>query len=384
MPTREGFALASYGDPESRKTWSGTPYNLMTAFRRLGYPVSGINSLTDNNLVKASQLAVHKVRYPTTNFRRGPVARHHSAGRVARAASGFPKVLHTSLYHLPLRRPPLGQEQYLYLDFTWDMDLKLSLGNTLGEMRPYSKDEQAVEDLNRAAYAQMTHFFSISDFVRDNLVQHYGIPSEKITVVGTGINLEFLQPVPPRDYTKRELLFSSKIEGGWDYKGGALLLEAFQIARQQVPDLKLTLVGLEDYAERAKDVPGVTAHGYVSWEELLALFRSATLYAMPALKEPWGLVYLEAMACQTPILGLNRLAFPEISGHGKYGFIADDATPEAVARAIVEAVSDPERLRQMGEAGRERCKNQFTWDHVVSAIAGKMGIAPTDSEQNSL
>ncbi len=380
MQSREGFVLASYGDPESRKTWSGTPYNLMTAFRRLGYPVSGINSLTDNNLVKASQLAVHKVRYPTTNFRIGPVARGHSAGRVVRAASGFPKVLHTSLYHLPLRNPPPGQEQYLYLDFTWDLEMNSGFDPTQGDPPPFSKDGQVVEDLNKAAYAQMTHFFCISDFVRDNLVRHYRISPEKITVVGTGINMEFLQPVPPKDYTKREILFSSKIIGGWEYKGGALLLEAFQLARQQVPDLKLTLVGLDEYAERAKDVPGVTAHGYVSWEELLALFRGATLFAMPALREPWGLVYLEALACQTPILGLNRLAFPEISGHGQYGFMAAEATPKAVAQAIVEAVSDPKRLQKMGEAGRKRCQDHFTWDHVATTIAGKMGIAPTNAE----
>ena len=379
MQSREGFALASYGDPESRKTWSGTPYNLLTAFRRLGYSVTGVNSLTDNNLVKLSQLALHKARYQTTNFRIGPVARSHSAGRVMRAASGVDKVLHTSLYHLPLKNPPSGQEQYLYLDFTWDMELKLGLENTEGELRRLSSDEQAVEDLNKAAYSQMTHFFSISDFVRDNLVQHYGIPPEKITVVGTGINLEFLQPVPPKDYSRRELLFSSKIPGGWEYKGGALLLEAFQIAQHQVPDLTLTVVGLEEYAELVKGVPNVTAHGFVSWEELLALFRGATLYAMPALKEPWGLVYLEALACETPVLGLNRLAFPEISGHGEYGFIAEEATPEAVARKIVEAVSDVDRLQKMGEAGRKRCQDRFTWDHVVTTIAEKMGIAPADA-----
>lgn len=380
MHSRDHFVLASYGDPESRKTWSGTPYNLMMAFRRLGYSVSGVNSLTDNNLVKLSHLAVHKIRYPTTNFRVGPAARSHSAGRVARAAAGCSKVLHTSLYHLPLRSPSPAQEQYLYLDFTWDLELKMDLSNQEGEKRRMSADEQKVEYLNKAAYAQITHFFSISDFVRDNLVEHYSIPFEKITVVGTGINLEFLQPVPPKDETRRDLLFSSKIVGGWEYKGGALLLEAFQIARRQVPDLTLTVVGLEEYAERVKGVPGVTAHGYVSWEELLALFRGATLYAMPALREPWGLVYLEALACQTPVLGLNRLAFPEISGHGQYGFIAEAATPEAVAQEIVAAVSNPERLRQMGEAGRRRCQEHFTWDHVASAIAEKMGIASAEIE----
>ncbi len=383
MHSHDSFILAAYGDPENRKTWSGTPYNLLRAFRRLGYSVSGTNSLTDNNLVKLSQLVAHKTRYSTTNFRVGPAARSHSAGRVARAAAGYSTVLHTSLYHLPLRNPPPGQEQYLYLDFTWDLELKLDPANTQGDNRRMSADEQKVEELNTAAYAQMTHFFCISDFVRDNLIQHYGIAPGKITVVGTGINSEFLQPVPPKDYTRREILFSSKIIGGWEYKGGALLLEAFQLARKQVPDLTLTVVGLEEYAERVKGVPGVTAHGFVSWEELLALFRGATLYAMPALREPWGLVYLEAMACQTPVLGLNRLAFPEISGHGQYGFIAKDAAPEAVAQAIVEAVSSPERLRQMGEAGRKRCQDHFTWDHVVSTIAGKMGIVPANAHKNS-
>ena len=375
MTDSNGFALASYGDPESRKTWSGTPYNLLTAFRRLGYPVRGINSLTDNNLVKLSHLAMHKVFYQTTSFRSGPAARAYSARTVERAAAGCNTVLHTSLHHLPLKNPAPGLEQYLYLDYTWDMELKLSLDNTQGEARKLSDEEMVVESLNRAAYAQMKHFFCISDCVKDNLIRHYGIPVEKITVVGTGINQEFMQPTPPKDYGRRELLFSSKIPGGWEYKGGALLLEAFRLARKQAPDLKLTVVGQEDYQELVKGTPNVTAYGYVSWEELLALFRNATLYAMPALKEPWGLVYLEALACKTPVLGLDRLAFPEISGHGRYGFIAEEATPEAVARAILDAVSDPQRLQQMGEAGHERCAEYFTWDHVVSKIADGMGLA---------
>ena len=71
---------------------------------------------------------------------------------------------------------------------------------------------------------------------------------------------------------------------------------------------------------------------------------------MPALAEPNGTTYVEALANKAPIVGLNKFSAPEFSGYGKYGFMASEATPQSVADVIIEALSDKERLkRRMGE-----------------------------------
>lgn len=104
-------------------------------------------------------------------------------------------------------------------------------------------------------------------------------------------------------------------------------------------------------------------------EDLQRLFNEAALFAMPAPGEHWGLVYIEALLCRTPILGLNRKAFPELSGGGRYGFIVPDPpTPQSVAEVILEAMADPERLGGMGERGQQFALEHFTWEKVVDRM----------------
>lgn len=89
---------------------------------------------------------------------------------------------------------------------------------------------------------------------------------------------------------------------------------------------------------------------------------------MPAINEPWGLVYLEALSCKTPIIGLNRNAFPEICNFGQYGFILEKPDPEELANVIMAALKDQEKLAEMGLAGQEFVTGNFTWERVTDKI----------------
>jgi glycosyltransferase involved in cell wall biosynthesis len=116
----------------------------------------------------------------------------------------------------------------------------------------------------------------------------------------------------------------------------------------------------------------VTVTGFIPQEELQNLFNTAALFAMPALNEPWGLVYLEALACKTPILGLNRNSLPEITRKGQYGLLVDEPTPDCIADAILQAFSHPEKLREMGAMGQTYCLKTFSWDQVAMKIVSVM------------
>jgi glycosyltransferase involved in cell wall biosynthesis len=109
--------------------------------------------------------------------------------------------------------------------------------------------------------------------------------------------------------------------------------------------------------------------GFVDEDDLQTLFDDARLFAMPALNEPWGLVYLEALATRTPILGLRRHAFPEISGNGRFGIIVEEANADAVGEALIAALADPARLERLGGDGQEHCLATYSWDHVAALIA---------------
>lgn len=234
------------------------------------------------------------------------------------------------------------------------------------------------EKLEQESYAQIKHFFPISKYVKDNLINHYHIDPKQITVVGTGRgNIEPF--TGEKDYKNGHILFVGK--GRFIDKGGLLILEGFKLAQKNNPSLKLIIVAQDEYKSLVSSVPNATVTGYISWQELQNLFNTAALFAMPALNEPWGLVYLEALACKAPILGLNRNSLPEITNNGQYGFLVEEPTPAKIADAVLQAYSNLDTLSSMGKAGQKYCLETFSWEQVAIKIANIM-LEKIPVEQN--
>jgi len=265
--------------------------------------------------------------------------------------------LHTGTFDLPFLKSPANQKHYLYCDFTWNLAIGSSFDNT-------TKKLKQLEELEQRSYLQMEHIFPISEYVKENLITHYGIHPEKITVVGTGLGV--IKPFyGPKDYSNHKILFAAK--GRFEDKGGPLVLEAFKLAYKTNPALELIIIGQNEYTEKI-NLPNVTTYGFLTVEELQNIFNICSLFFMPALHEPWGLVYLEALACKMPIVGLNRNSFPEISGNGEYGFILNDSDPIKLSEILLRAFANPQKLAEIGENGQKYCLDKFSWNNTVSKI----------------
>ncbi len=114
--------------------------------------------------------------------------------------------------------------------------------------------------------------------------------------------------------------------------------------------------------------------------ELTALLTAATAFVCPSVYEPLGIVNLEAMACGAPVVGTATGGIPEVVDDGVTGVLvpidqADDGTgtpldPDRFVRDLADAltavVSDPERARAMGQAGRRRAETHFAWDAIAA------------------
>ena len=201
--------------------------------------------------------------------------------------------------------------------------------------------------------------FTFNEWTKSSLIQEYNCDGKKLLNVGFGANL-----VPyygEKDYSNNQILIILR-RGLEKNKGLLLLLEAFKIAFRQNPSIKLSVVGTT-----LDPIDGVTYYEGNPRQTTIKLLQEASIYAMPALFEPNGMVYVEALSCKTPIIGLNRLAFPEFSGHGKYGFIVEE-NPESIAETILSALNDPQKLRKMGLSGQEYAINRFNWDIVANKI----------------
>ncbi len=99
--------------------------------------------------------------------------------------------------------------------------------------------------------------------------------------------------------------------------------------------------------------------------EVIQLLTHAAVFVVPSVYEPMGIVNLEAMACETPVVASRVGGIPEVVEDGVTGLLVPPADPPALAAAVNELLRDPERGREMGKAGRRRVLEHFTWRAVA-------------------
>jgi starch synthase len=114
---------------------------------------------------------------------------------------------------------------------------------------------------------------------------------------------------------------------------------------------------------------------YIPLEDLIHVHSGATAFVCPSIYEPFGLVNLEAMACETAVVGSRVGGIPEIVVEGETGYLVDydpnnpDAFTATLASRIEELLSDPSLAAKMGKAGRERVLRHFGWPAIASQTA---------------
>lgn len=357
-----------FGDPLHPRTWSGAPARLAAALQRRGVEVEGFQPRL-GRARKLSLAARHIFggfgRLTTSeSLLRSAPARAHHANEIAAfvARRGIRHILHTGTLDLPAFDLLSGMNHYLYCDHTWSLSLPFRLdAATLS-----AKAREEFDRLEAEALPALAHIFTFGRFVRDEIIARYGVPPDRVTAVGSGMG-EIEPYFGPKSYTAPHLLFIAKHL--FQAKGGELLLAAFAHARQRRPDMRLTIVGDERSRKYLPSDPAITFHGHIPWEQLRALYCNATLLVQPMLNDPWGQVYLEALVSRTPVLGLRRHGLPEIIEGGRYGFMIDRADPSDLADAIVAALSDPDRLAEMGRAGQRHVLDTYSWERVADQIA---------------
>ena len=114
---------------------------------------------------------------------------------------------------------------------------------------------------------------------------------------------------------------------------------------------------------------------YISRDDLIALHSSATVFVCPSIYEPFGLVILEAMACETAVVASKVGGIPEIVVEGETGYLIDydaghhDEFAAALAEKVGQLLDDPRRAVAMGEAGRQRVLTHFGWPAIARTTA---------------
>ncbi|MEP7311785.1 MAG: glycosyltransferase family 4 protein [Pseudomonadota bacterium] len=220
--------------------------------------------------------------------------------------------------------------------------------------------------LEREALAEQDHIFVMGSHVKPALELSYGVDPDKITVVGSGpgLDLDIVRDGQVKNTASRRILFVGKLA---EVKGLDVLLRAFPRVREIFPDAVLDVV-----TGKPVSGPGVVFHGNIDLSQLGNLFYSANVFAMPAYKEPLGLVFLEAMLSKAACIGTTTGSMPEIIREGETGYLVQPGDHIALAERICDMLREPVRTQRMAELGYASAKAYWHWDGVVQRMLARL------------
>ena len=105
--------------------------------------------------------------------------------------------------------------------------------------------------------------------------------------------------------------------------------------------------------------------GLVSHEETARAYHRSEILVNPSLSESFGMSLIEAGATAMPVLAARAGGMPEVVADGVSGLPVEPDDAAALAAALLELIRDPERRASMGEAGRARARDRFSWERIA-------------------
>jgi starch synthase len=272
--------------------------------------------------------------------------------------------------------------------------------HSLEPLRPWKREQlgggyELSSYIERTAYLGAKRVIAVSHGMRNDILRSYpDLDPARVEVVYNGIDSNKWQPVNDPDTVRelgvdpdrRSVIFVGRITR---QKGLPYFLRA---ARELPSDVQLVLcAGAPDTKEIQQEVEDLVAElaktrSGVIWipehlpqPKLAALLTQADLFVCPSIYEPLGIVNLEAMACGAPVIGTATGGIPEVVVAGETGWLVpieqvQDGSGVPIdenkfvsdwAAALNQALAS-NQLEKFGEAGRERAKQEFSWESIAT------------------
>jgi glycosyltransferase involved in cell wall biosynthesis len=360
-------------DPASPDNWSGTPRGLHDGFTAQGLTVVPVPYRPGPGVQQAIAVLARTGGRRGVAARRSPVA---SAARSRLLARSFRRAqpldalvaMQTDVYDLA---KVLGSSMIpvaTYDDGTFaqfqnhaDSDLRRS-GFPVQDVQMWAA-RQAIA-CNRATSACVSTSYGARSIIDD-----YGVPAERVHVVGMGHRRREIDP-SGRDWSTPRFLF---VGVDWGRKNGAAVLAAFAAVRQSYPQATLDIVG--DHP--VLDAPGVTGHGFLARSDQAAqrkldgMFARSTAFVLPSRFDPSPIAYLEAASCGLPVIATTEGGAHELIGEAAITVHPDD---EAGLIAAMLRLAEPDMARRLGAEALRRSQDS-TWLEVSRRILRTLGLS---------
>jgi len=274
--------------------------------------------------------------------------------------------------------------------------------HSLEPLRPWKAEQlgggYAVSSwVEKTAYESAAAVIAVSEGMRQDILRSYpSLDPAKVHVIYNGIDVDSWRPVDDPELLARHgidparpsVVFVGRItrQKGLPYflRAAELLPEEVQIVLcAGAPDTPQILEEVQALVRALQEKRSgvVWIDEFLQRDQLCAILSAATAFVCPSVYEPLGIVNLEAMACGAAVVGTATGGIPEVVVDGVTGRLVpidqvQDGTgtpldPERfvsdLAAVLTEVVSDPERARAYGTAGRARAAEDFSWQAIADA-----------------
>ncbi len=215
--------------------------------------------------------------------------------------------------------------------------------------------------LEKTIYQNATLNFVRSSNIQRSMLLDYNSSTDKVKLVYAGSNVHVkIQKTENIEYSRPHILF---VGFDWKRKGGDDLLEAFKLVLKTRPDAHLTIVG----ASPTLQIPNCEVIGPGQPADLDHYYQQASIFCMPTYREPFGIVFIEAMAARLPIVATRVGAIPDFIEEGRNGLLVEPGDIKGIADALLRLISDPSMARRFGQRSFEIIEDRYSWE----AVGGK-------------
>jgi glycosyltransferase involved in cell wall biosynthesis len=254
---------------------------------------------------------------------------------------------------------------------TWDRDIALAHASSRGHRLLIRRWHSFLRMQTRVA-GRLAHIVTVSERSKQDICEAFAIDPARIRVIPNGIDTDVFRPDPEVTRDPWQLITTASADQ--PLKGTQYLLPAFATLCQQFPRLRLVFVGKPKpggntealihrlgLADRIEFVHGISA------QEFRRLYARSALAVVPSEYEGFGLPAGEAMASGIPVVSTDGGALPEVVGDA--GRIVPARNPAALAQAIGELLDDPDQRVSLGQRGRQRILERFSWTQAAATLS---------------
>jgi len=214
-------------------------------------------------------------------------------------------------------------------------------------------------------------YICVSNFAK-KLLLDLGVPESKIFILYNGVDTEKFKP-DKAEKVDNLILYAGRITRS---KGLHVLLNSLKYLDMPV---RLVVAGPRQDHEYLEEMLGsgskqkigiheIELLGTIHQDKMVEWYRRASIFVTPSLKEEFGIVNLEALSCETPVVASEVGGIKEFVNHNVNGILVPPNDPKKLANALKELLENKELREKYGRNGRKMVEEHFSWDSIAKEL----------------